>query len=643
MRDMEIQAQSLPRLSGMFIRTDLVASPEDAQTQRRQPWGKTQYQSISANLAQANMSILIPQISVSYIDAQRQIFYYPTRRFQATDKSSVTERSQLSYALQSAKDNNIDVYLPLQLSESSWFQALYDHFESPESQAFLKQSASFSIQIADEMIQLYGASYASQIKGFYLPFEVDNANLYEGQALERWIKYYLQPVTAHLRDLLPEGRILTSPLLYTNLVQPSRNDVAKWNSLWRSVFDQTEVDTLMPQDGAGWESSSADQLGTWYRSMSDMIAVSNSDRKLQGRSANVELWNNPESYSMSGSKSMDMTRLMKNMEVVDPYVKQHISFSAHSLMPMSETFLAGQTNNEAYYRAYIESQQLGYIPQKIVTKPAVNYTIANHNNIVFNITRTGEETGYAVYRTMEGKRIKIKDVYAEKGKVTTSFTDNQVLPGADVTYEIMAFDAFGNRSAPYTSTLTLPPTIADGISDYKINSPSINMRALSTGLPVETLTFADQSEGFSYEGDRVVATRLTQHRAYVSWTEKRDDYTVQQQIYTDAQGFAHLRLDLGKAENIQAIGMSFLQDRNASIRIPASIQYEVDGHIYATAKQPSLAQIDFTQPVIGDNTYQAGENWYWGFPSAKTQGKVIDIKIKLEYNSYLFMRELIVL
>lgn len=643
MHNIQGHAQSLPRMSGMFIRNDLVASPEEAKQKQQKVWGQAQYQSISNNLAKAGMTVLIPQIAVNYIDANHQTFYYPTKRFQATDTASASEQAQLGYALQSAKDNNLGVYLPLQLSETAWFQALYNHFDSKENQAFLKESATFSIQIADEMMQLYESSYGAQIKGFYLPFEVDNANLYEGKALDRWIEDYLQPVTTHLRKLLPKGRIVTSPLLYTNLKQPSESELSQWNTMWQNVFFRTELDTLMPQDGAGWESASADQLGAWYRSMADMITTSNADRKLQERSATIELWNNPESYSMSGSNTMDITRLEKNMQAVEPYVQRHISFSAHSLMPMSQDFLAGQANNEAYYQAYTESQRIGYVPTKLVQKPKVTYDVQNQNNIEFHVTRVGDETGYVLYRTIAGKRIKIKEMNAEKEQTTFTFTDNQVLPHANVRYELMAFDAYGNRSLPYTCELSLPTTIADGISDFTKKITKVNAQALSTGLPVQTLTFAEQSEGFAYEGNTVVATRLTEHRLYVPWTEKREDYTVQEQIYTDAEGFAHLRLDLGKTQKIQAIGMSFVQDRNASIRIPATIQYEVDGHAYATAEQPSMPQIDFTKPVIGENTYQAGEYWYWGFPRTAARGRVVDIKIRLEYNVFLFMRELLVL
>ncbi|MBC2173933.1 DUF4434 domain-containing protein [Listeria booriae] len=636
-------AQSLPQVSGMFIRNDLVASPEEAKEKQRQVWGLAQYQSISENLAKAGMTVLIPQIAVSYTDASKQTFYYPTKRFQSTDQASASERAQLGYALQSAKENDLGVYLPLQLSEASWFQALYDHFESKESQNFLKQSATFSIQIADEMMQQYGTTYSSQIQGFYLPFEVDNSNLYEGQALERFIEEYLQPVTTHLRKLLPKGRIITSPLIYTNLVKPSENDLSKWNTMWRNVFFRTEVDTLMPQDGAGWESATADQLGDWYKPMAEMITKSNADRKMQGRSTNIELWNNPESYSMTGSNTMDIGRLEKNMQAVDPYVKRQISFSAHSLMPMSEEYLAGQDNNAAYYSAYVESQRIGYVPTKLVKKPTVTYEVKDKNNVVFHVTRVGEETGYVIYRTINGKRIKLKEINAEKAQDTFTITDAQVLPNASVSYEVMALDAYGNRSLPYTCAVDLPPTIADGISDFTKDIDVVNASALSTGLPVQTLTFAEQSEGFEYENEEVVATRLTKHRPYIPWTDQRDDYTVQEQIYTDADGFAHLRLDLGKTKTIQAIGMSFVQDRNASIRIPAAVHYEADGKTFATANQPSVPQIDFTKTVAGDNTYQAGEYWYWGFPKATIKGQVVDIKIQLEYDVFLFMRELLVL
>lgn len=636
-------AQSLPEVSGMFIRNDLVASPEEAKEKQRQVWGLAQYQSISENLAKAGMTVLIPQIAVSYTDASKQTFYYPTKRFQSTDQASASERAQLGYALQSAKENDLGVYLPLQLSEASWFQALYNHFESKESQNFLKQSATFSIQIADEMMQQYGSTYSSQIQGFYLPFEVDNSNLYEGQALERFIEYYLQPVTAHLRKLLPKGRIVTSPLIYTNLVKPSEKDLSQWNTMWRNIFFRTEVDTLMPQDGAGWESATADQLADWYEPMSEMIDTSNTDRRMQGRSTNIELWNNPESYSMTGSNTMDIRRLEKNMQAVDPYVKRHISFSAHSLMPMSEVYLSGQENNAAYYSAYVESQRIGYVPTKLVKKPTVTYEVKDKTNVVFHVTRVGEETGYVIYRTINGKRIKLKEINAEKAQDTFTITDAQVLPNASVSYEVMALDAYGNRSLPYTCTVDLPPTIADGISDFTKDIDVVNASALSTGLPVQTLTFAEQSEGFEYENEEVVATRLTKHRPYIPWTDQRDDYTVQEQIYTDAEGFAHLRLDLGKTKTIQAIGMSFVQDRNASIRIPAAVHYEVDGKTFATANQPSVPQIDFTKTVAGDNTYQAGEYWYWGFPKATIKGQVVDIKIQLEYDVFLFMRELLVL
>ncbi|MEN2665752.1 DUF4434 domain-containing protein [Listeria aquatica] len=307
-----VKAATLPKISGMFIRNDMIASKEKAVEQGKKVWDQDQYIQLASDMFNAGMTIMIPQTAVNYESSDKQTFYYPTERYQTTNQSSGDQENQLTYSLEAAKAKHMNVFLPLQLSENDWFTALYDGFKSQKSQNFLKESALFSMGIADEMMQKYGSKYAKEISGWYLPFELDNSNLYDPKTRDTFINLYLKPVTNHLKKLNPTGRIITSPLLYTNLKNPTESDIVEWNTMWKEIFEQTVVDTLMPQDGGGWESATALNLGPWYASMKTSIDEVNQSKE----SKNIELWNNPECYSMTGSGTMDIRRLLDNMAAV---------------------------------------------------------------------------------------------------------------------------------------------------------------------------------------------------------------------------------------------------------------------------------------------------------------------------------------
>ncbi|MBC1892415.1 DUF4434 domain-containing protein [Listeria booriae] len=630
----------IPRLTGMFIRNDITTSDES--TEEKTCWGQDEYNRVCRDMADAGMTIVIPQIGVTYESKDKQVFYYKQKQFNSTDEATEQEYRQLEYCLQAAKRNGLAVYLPLQLCESLWFQAVYDKFQTESSLQFLKDSADFSIKLADEMYERFMPVFSGQILGWYQPFEIDNGNLYDMQALNAFIEHYLAPVTNHLRQLLPNGRIISSPLLYTNLTDPSKMDMAKWCTMWRNMFLRTELDTLMPQDGAGWESATSDNLASWYRPTRDMIDECNVYLKKQGRTPRIAFWNNPECYSMTGSGTMDIRRLLQNMSAVDDYVDCHISFSVHSLIPMDSRFLSGQANNKVYYDAYCTAQKLGYIPSTDVRTPTVSRTIFDTNNIRFNITKTGDALGFIMFRTINGIREKLKEISTVEGVSDYVLIDYQVIPHVTATYDIVAFDAFQNRSVASTFDITFPESVADGVADRSKALEEVNQEALSTSIPIQTLTFAEQSEGFYFQDDKAYTDRLTQHESYEPWWENRDKYAIQEGIYKDENGMAHFRIDLDDVKTVKAIGISFMQDRNASVRVPIRVRTEIDGVEFYTAEQPSIRGIDFTQPVGGNNSHKAEELWFWGFNEG-IEGRQVDIYIQLEYDVFLFTNELIIL
>ncbi|MEN2665751.1 hypothetical protein [Listeria aquatica] len=312
-------------------------------------------------------------------------------------------------------------------------------------------------------------------------------------------------------------------------------------------------------------------------------------------------------------------------------------------MPTDASYLGYQANNSRYYDAYVFAQEIGDIPNMNLKTPQVTTSVIGNNNVVFHINKVDKELGYVLYRTIDGKREKLKEISTNPSDYVYMMYDYQVLPGSTVSYDLMSYDAYQNRSEAVHLDIQLPATETDGIGNYTRSLESVDNQAVSTGLPVQTLTFSDESAGFEYLGDKVITNRLTEHTLYQGWNKQPDDYAYQKHIYTDNDGYAHLRLELKEERLIGAIGMSFEQDRDVSIRIPKSVHYEVDGKEYATSEQPSIRQLDFTQPLGGENTHKKGEYWFWGFNDSEISGKTIDIKLELEYNDFLYMRELLVL
>ena len=433
-----------PKLSGMFVAPETVTGGN--------PWDQNDWNAAMLQLKTVGITDVVIQYSVQYYSDNYKVYYY-TPKFETAGDDTSGRRNLIPYALKAAKDNNMNVWLGLHLAESAWFSAMDAEFADAE---FLKTSAEYSKKLFNDLWSQFKGTYSDTIKGWYLPFEYNNQ--VKGLGKDRLINDFYKPLTSHIKSVTPNKTTIVSPLIYAPLLgTPSTAELNTWKELNKEIWANTQVDIIAPQDGCGWESTVKETIPVWYKVMEEGRVEAQKERDKKGFGKAI-FWNNPECYSMNGTATMPIKRLIDNMAAVDKYVTGHCSFSMTSFVYFSETKGVSETVNEAYYKAYeyaVKNKKLFTPVQPIQAPSNFKAQITNGVDVSFSWDKIPDDkvemmiAGYELWRKEDGAPdssiIRIKEVpQSKEGQMTV--IDYQTEPGVKYEYWLYAFDGTGNRS-----------------------------------------------------------------------------------------------------------------------------------------------------------------------------------------------------
>ena len=460
------EVQQMPALTGMFVATELVTHDN--------PWTQEDWNHAVRQLKDAGMDKIVLQYAVQYYSESYKVYYY-TPSFEDPGENVNNRQQTIEYALNACRDNGVQLWLGLHLAEDMWFSSMNAGFrdigEDGKSE-FLTTSAEFSKKVFDDLWAQYGAEYGDVIGGWYLPYEFNNT---VGEtARTRLVQDFYAPLTEHMKQVTPDKQIMVSPLIYPPmLTEPTQEMLNTWEMLCYDVWANSRVDIIAPQDGCGWESSVRENLPPYYEAMvrAKEAAQTERDRKGWGRAV---AWNNPELYSMTGSNTMTMQRFGANMQTLDQYVEEHVSFSLHSLVYFDDLTKAGTNpTNRAFYEAYLRMVQQGGLtqPEQPIPAPSgLSAAVENEFDAALSWERLELEdpalpvAGYQIRREdvndPEAGAILLRDVpQPAEGEQTVTTVDAQLEPGHTYRYSVYAYDGAGNLSGqPAVTEVTIDST-----------------------------------------------------------------------------------------------------------------------------------------------------------------------------------------
>ena len=443
---------SKPMLSGMFIAPTLTGG-EDA-------WSQDDWNTAMRQMKEIGVNKVVVQYAVYFYGEYNKAYFY-TPTFESAETGTEAQRQQIPYILKAAKDAGVQVWLGLSLYEDAWFSGITNAFNDVDGKGnsqFLTESEAYAEKVFDDLWKQFEGEYADTIGGWYLPFEFNNVNLTTGNGgNSRLINNYYKPLTAHIKAVTPDKPTLCSPLVYTSLKREATDaELDVWKTLLQDIWSQTQMDIIAPQDGCGWESSMKETIVPWYRMMDEARRAAQPVRESKGWDEAVA-WNNPEVYSMNPMGVMTIKRLTDNMAAIDQYVEEHVSFSLHSLVYLSEEKSGANPGNEAFYKAYRYLYENGelYMPSSPIPTPTNVKAEVKGFDVAFTFDRVdvGEEqpiAGYELWRKEAGTDdtalVRIQEARQPEPGETVSMTDSQLTPGVSYEYRVYAVDGTGNRS-----------------------------------------------------------------------------------------------------------------------------------------------------------------------------------------------------
>ena len=353
----------------------------------------------------------------------------------------------------------------------------------------------------------------------------------------------------YLHTIAPGKPIIIAPFFNANLGS-SAETPSQWTTMWEYVLSRSPLDILGLQDGVGAGHATVSQLPTWYQATQTAITTS---------APSMKFWSDAETYVLvSGFHPMSISTLVADMKAEDPYVSNFLSFSFNH-------YMSPQQVNPVFYNTY-----LGYLStQTVETTPPTaptSLTATAVNSLTVNLSWTASTddvgiAGYQVYRN----GVLVITLY----QTSTTYSDTQLDPSTNYTYQLVAFDGAGNLSAQSnTASVTTPAG-----NNYPTNlalgkSYSANMAA--TSYPDTNGTeLTDGVYGTAVYTDPAWQGRLT-------------------------GGLYTFTIDLGSSQTIHAINSDWLQYQSVSIYLPQTVTYLVSSdNVYWT----SVGQVN--TPAVG--------------------------------------------
>ena len=471
-----------------------------------------------------------------------------------------TKHDVVKRALDAADASGAQVYLGLQINDDWWTKYIMDR-------PWLDNEAKIANALADDLWKRYGRH--GSLTGWYLAFEVDNVASTPAQ-WNNLVSFY-RTVGKHLHKLTPGKPIVISPFFNSDAgLSPSQ-----WQTMWEYVLQRSPIDVLALQDGVGAAHVTKAQLPEWFSAVRH--AIEDSDPSMQ-------FWADTETF-ISGYEPRSIRSIVNDMCAVEPYVSSYLSFSFNH-------YMSPQQVNPLYYETYLDYLATGKVEHVPPTAPSSLTSVALDSQTIR--LKWGASTdnvgvvGYAIYR--DGRYV------SSQRDGTTTFVDSQLESGTTYTYQVWAFDAAGNHSAPSNPSTTTTP------------EPHLYPTNLALGRPYTATMPADP--GYPDTGGVELTDGILGSTSFA-------DPAWQGRATTKMYSFT---IDLGSAQSIKEIRSNWLQDEGSGILLPQSTICSVSDDAVNFAVVGTVKK-----PAPGDGTLSL---WYTLTDLRGINGRYVQVEVK---------------
>lgn len=395
----EQKAHSYPTVEGTFIQDWLTRKWNDDR------WHKEL--SLLKNLG-INYLILAPSVSVDDKGNIKSI--YPSTY---NDKNEKPSTDILDICLRNAKKVGMKVFVGLNLDDK-WWSANF-------SEEWLDEQMKIGNRIADELVSKYKNKYGDTMYGWYWPWEVDNIHALSSEnqtILEKAININLD----HLNKITPDMPFMLSPFANSKLGTADSN-----SKMWSSILPQIHFkygDIFALQDGVGAGGLSVDQLPEWFEKMRQAI----------NKKSGLKFWANIESFDAKDWTSAPLSRYIKQLDNVNPYVNKIITFAYPHYYSPSQV-------NKQYNDIYAQYCKSGILPKVFPPAPVSDLRILeenNHNVLKWVLPKDRKNLiGYHIYKN----GILIGNIQKEDVSI---YSDKEHSEGG--LYEVSSYNVYGDES-----------------------------------------------------------------------------------------------------------------------------------------------------------------------------------------------------
>ncbi|MGO4298602.1 DUF4434 domain-containing protein [Leifsonia sp. RAF41] len=410
---------------------------------------------------------------------------------------------QVKQLLEAAKTHGMRVWLGLQIDEGTFFGA------GAVSAGWMAQQTQLSKDLFDDLWAQFGAKYGEQIAGIYLPFEGNNVQYSTDPAspdfhLFDLLNQYTDAVSTYVTGTVPGLGIMVSPYHTADVgADPGSPTQRAARDTYASVVSEllrgSSVSVYAPQDGAGAQNETVADLAPWMIAARTGINIAGTGTKL---------WGNAESYTLQANLPMPIQAMVTHLRQMNGEfwgqradLDGYAGFSANNLNTASWWW--DYRSNRAYTAAYATYLRFGFnMAQTVPAVGADRYPgnsgvsaalIQGSYDVTVQWPRLVASTptddwksgivipivGYQVFR--DGQPIgqvrqPLSDTAVDQYGFARplpadadhpgvlAFTDPNVQSGRTYTYQVSAFDAYGNPGKKTSgTTLVVPLSAADTV------------------------------------------------------------------------------------------------------------------------------------------------------------------------------------
>ena len=362
---------------------------------------------------------------------------YPSNLTSGRTSIILNDQDLVDACLRNAEVAGIKVFLGIGLNERWW-----DGY-SEDSEWFYKQME-FENKVCDELWQLYKGKYPNAFNGWYWVYEVANiVTLQEQQdALVRAMNIQLDHLSASGKKL---------PFMWCPYMNSKLGTPEEYQAMWEYVFSKlhtTDGDIFAPQDCVGAGGLKLNEVESWFSAL----------RKAVDTKPGLELWSDVETFDHTDWTSATIDRFVSQMEMVEPYVENYVTFAyCHYYSPFNTV--------KGYQTTYLEYLRTGKLDSVSPSVPGGLSLVRNSNGEIILNWEPSEDNigvcGYYIYR--DGKltyKVQASRIDDSENNITihTTLTDKDVTTNTTYTYELQAYD-FANNVSELTPPIEITPVI----------------------------------------------------------------------------------------------------------------------------------------------------------------------------------------